>query len=54
MANDTAYCINKDCPYKDCDRHISHLEGKTGTYTFANLDGVCKRYIRYLMGGSDE
>lgn len=43
-----AYCINKKCPYKDCDRHISHIREKTGVYTFANLDSVCERYIRYL------
>lgn len=42
------YCDNKDCPYKDCDIHISHLKGRRGVYTFANLGGVCERYIRYV------
>lgn len=42
------YCDNKDCPYKDCDIHISRLKGKREIYTFANLGGVCARYIRYV------
>lgn len=42
------YCINKDCPFKDCETHPLQLEGQHGERWFANLDSVCKRYIQYL------
>lgn len=43
------YCMNKDCPFDDCDKHAIQLEGKEGKYTFANLYSVCRRYISWLV-----
>ena len=43
-----AYCTNTDCPFKDCDRHISHTKvGKI--YDFADFTGTCRRYITWLV-----
>ena len=47
------YCINKNCPFKDCDKHLSQLlttqpDGRTIIGTAA-LDGTCRRYITWLV-----
>lgn len=49
---DIAFCTNMDCPFKKCRRNIRNLL----TYsrddiqiTVANLGGVCRTYIRYLV-----
>lgn len=47
--SDIAYCINPDCPFDDCDRHIKQLEGKEGIYTFAGFDAICRRYIAWRV-----
>lgn len=43
------YCINNDCPFKDCDKHLSQSKIKKGIIKVANFDGVCKRYLSYLL-----
>ena len=42
------YCINTDCPFEDCPRHLNRAKQKHGKIKAANYDGVCKRYIIYL------
>lgn len=42
------YCANNECPFKDCDKHPIQLKGQSGERWFANLDGVCERYISYI------
>ena len=42
------YCLNKDCPFRDCENHVSKC--KVGfTYTFVDFAGVCRRYITYRV-----
>lgn len=50
---DITYCVNSDCPFKDCERHLSKIaeaqkEGKSYV-SVANYDGVCREYIGYLV-----
>lgn len=47
--NNKTYCINKDCPFKDCDKHLSQLKIKEGMVNVANFDGVCDRYLFYIL-----
>jgi hypothetical protein len=51
---DITYCINPNCPFTDCERHPLQLEGKKGEFSFAALDGVCRRYIGYLIEINEE
>lgn len=51
---DKTFCINKDCPFHDCDRHPILLKGIRTIVYVAPLDGVCDRYIRYLLEVQDE
>lgn len=43
------YCVNSDCPFKYCERHMANIQVKSGEYSFADFDSVCERYIRYLV-----
>lgn len=49
MTHDKTYCINQDCPFVYCENHIRQLPTTGGTYSFADLDKVCKKYITYLV-----
>ena len=54
---DITYCVNSDCPFKDCERHLSKIaeaqkSGK-GYVSVANYDGVCREYIAYLVERGD-
>lgn len=49
MPNDITYCVNADCPFKDCDRHLRRVKKKKGTISVASFDGVCEKYIEYLV-----
>ena len=51
---DRTYCINAECPFTDCDRHLSKIQSKTGYVSIANFDGVCERYIGYLVDELNE
>ena len=51
---DRTYCINTECPFKDCDRHLSKIQSGTGYVSIANFDGVCERYIGYLVDELNE
>ena len=52
MGNQKAYCINADCPFKECDKHLQQLKkikDKSGYVKVASLDSVCKDYLYYLL-----
>ena len=56
------YCINNQCPFKECERHLSKISeayiDKKGYVSVANYDGMCRKYISYLVdvaeGGTEE
>lgn len=59
---DITYCINNQCPFKECERHPSKIsraciDGK-GYVSVANYDGVCRRYLSCLAdeneGGAEK
>ena len=46
------YCVNTDCPFKQCDKHLRQLKKikDKGQYVkVANLDSVCEDYLYYLL-----
>lgn len=47
--DDITYCLNADCPYKDCERNAERLKGQHGIASFANFGGVCRKYLYYLI-----
>lgn len=46
---DITYCINNECPFKDCERHLDRVKGCDGYISVAALDGVCRRYLSHLV-----
>ena len=42
------YCINSECPFRDCEKHLSKSRSKGKVYV-ANFDGICKRYITCML-----
>ena len=50
---DITYCINRDCPFKKCERHPSKISkvalNGTGYVSIANFAGVCREYIGYVL-----
>ena len=49
MSRDMTYCVNAECPFKDCERHSCHIDKKWQFVSLAAFDGVCRRYIDYLV-----
>lgn len=52
MDNQKTYCVNADCPFKECDKHLQQLKkvkDKSGYIKVASLDSVCKDYLYYLL-----
>lgn len=47
--HDKTYCVNGDCPFKECDRHKSHAPKFHGFISVANFDATCEKYISYLV-----
>lgn len=45
---DITYCMNKNCPHKDCMRHLVHAPISTPV-SMAWFDGTCRRYIGGLV-----
>lgn len=46
------YCINLDCPFKECDKHLCQLKNiqcEDKYVKIAALDSVCRDYIGYLV-----
>lgn len=58
MMADITYCANAQCPFNDCERHLSKASEAAifgrGYVSMANLDGVCKRYIRHLVDEAEK
>ena len=46
--SDITYCARDNCPFEDCEKHAVNLEGKTGVFSMAYFDRVCKRFIEYV------
>lgn len=49
---DITYCLNQNCPFKDCERHSSKInkacrDGK-GYVSVADYTGSCRKYIGHL------
>lgn len=46
------YCVNANCPFKKCDKHLQQLENmdsKIEHINTANFDSVCRDYLYYLL-----
>ena len=46
---DKTYCINADCPFIECDKHLHQLKNEDGYVNVAAFDSVCRDYIGYLI-----
>lgn len=42
-------CINANCPFTECERHLTKIEKATEDVSVANFDSVCREYISYLV-----
>lgn len=57
MNNQKTYCVNADCPFKECDKHLLQLKkvkDKSEYIKVASLDSVCKDYLHYLLDEVEE
>ena len=44
------YCVNSNCPFTDCDKHLTKVKEEDSKHVYiANVDGVCRKYISYLI-----
>ena len=48
MNRDLTYCLEPDCPFKDCERHCSRAP-KEVPISIAKLSRVCRRYIDQVI-----
>ena len=49
---DKTYCINANCPFKECDKHLCRLKKDNQKDKYVKvvaLDSVCRDYIGYLI-----
>ena len=48
---DVTYCAYKDCPFKDCESHLTHTKRfPIGTMiSVADYSGTCRRYIGWVV-----
>lgn len=52
MGNQKTYCVNANCPFKKCDKHLQQLKkakDKSEYVKVASLDSVCRDYLYYLL-----
>lgn len=42
------YCINSECPFRDCEKHLSKSRSKGKVYV-ANYYSTCRRYITWVL-----
>lgn len=42
------YCMNSQCPFKDCENHMKHAP-RGFAVTTTDMDKTCRRYIGYLV-----
>ena len=50
--NNKTYCINANCPFTKCDKHLHQLKKNKCEDKYvkvAAFDSVCRDYIRYLI-----
>ncbi len=48
---DITYCTNMNCPFNECERHLTQLKkyaGQQMQVSVANLGGVCREYLNYV------
>ena len=46
------YCVNSSCPFKNCEKHLTQLEGiedQSGQVKIASLDSICRDYMNYIL-----
>lgn len=43
------YCINKDCPITDCEKHLINASADEALISVAALDSVCKNYLTLVL-----
>lgn len=48
------YCINNNCPFKSCDKHLKRCRSKKRKVCVANYDSVCREYISWLLNNSKD
>lgn len=55
MSKDITYCTcGEDCPYTDCERHLTNFLESEEVGSFAQLYRTCKRYIAHLLNIPEE
>ena len=51
--SDITYCMNRHCPFKNCEKHSDNLSKFAGDETIyvsiADFGGTCRRYIAHLI-----
>lgn len=43
------YCINKDCPITDCEKHLINASADEALITVAAFDSVCTDYLTLVL-----
>lgn len=43
------YCINGNCPFKSCKKHLKHCRSKKRKILVDSYDSVCRDYISWLV-----
>lgn len=53
---EAVYCVNGGCPFTDCKKNLKNLpeSGVKMKVGIAGLDGVCRRYIGWLVDKARE
>ena len=54
--DDMIYCVNADCPHKDCNRSANQFESdpdKRRMINTANLGGICRRYVYWVASKAE-
>ena len=53
---EAVYCVNGGCPFTDCKKNPKNLpeSGVKMKVRIAGLDGVCRRYIGWLVDKARE
>ena len=52
MSKQKTYCINADCPFTKCYKHLQQIKkvkDKSQYIKVANFDSVCPDYLHYLL-----
>lgn len=48
---DITYCCYAECPFKDCERHLSKVteSGRAQAVWMADFAPTCRRYIAHVV-----